>query len=183
MKTATAIVSLALYAFPVNADTFNGVPANIADAPVEDWISVKKTHLKDKRRFMYRMRFPYSNVWVYELYKGIYWPEARFSSESRMVKQFKESGWKNIRNVESVAYAGSQWGYMAIEDWKESYKDCVIGRVLDSDNHSHDGGGGGTLQAYIADCNSDAENRFDQWKTWLKSFKRVPLGYNAKLDK
>ena len=163
--------------------TFNSVPANIVDAPVSDWRSVKR---QDKTyTFQYKVSFSKGNgvIWIYELHKGRYWQEWRFSSKSKILNELKEVGWKNIRNVENIAYAGSQWGYMAIANWKNTNRECIVGKVLDNDNHSHDGGQGGTLQGYAVDCRIGAKNLFDEWYSWFKSFKRVPFGYNAALDK
>ena len=160
--------------------TFNSVPANVADAPVTEWRSVER--LDKDYRFIWKLVIPNGAVWIQELHKGRYWAEWRFSSEKTVLKDFRSRGWKNIHNVESIAYAGSQWGYMAIANWKNG-QECVLGKVLDNDNHSHDGGDGGTLQGYAADCGPGAAGRFGAWKIWFRSFKRVPLSYNIGLDK
>ena len=120
-------------------------------------------------------------MWISAIHPGKYWPEAGYSTESRVVKDFKKWGYENIRRVESTAYAGSQWGYMALANRKG--RECVVGLVLDSGDFSHDGGQGGNLRGFATDCGSDAASRFDDWLTWFRSFKRVPSGYNATLDK
>ena len=161
--------------------TFNSVPANIADAPAaDDFLRVERQDVTHIHRW--KVRFPNGNVWIATLHAGRYWPEAGYSSESRVLKRFEKNGFRNFRRVRSTAYAGSQWGHMAIAHNKRD-KMCIVGVVVDNDNHAHDGGQGGTLRAYVVDCRSGADWRYDEWRTWLRSFKRVPLGYNAHLDR
>ena len=178
------ITSVLLVAFlgaaRADSTTFNSVPANITDAPVaNDFLHAER---RDKAHvFQWVARFPNGYVWITALHSGRYWPEANYSSESRVLKQFKKNGFSNFSRVESTAYAGSQWGYMTVAD--SGSRECVVGIVLDNDNHTHDGDQGGTLHGYVVDCGSGAAGRFNEWRTWFRSFKRVPLGYNALLDR
>lgn len=173
------VLSISLGAAQAKDPDFNSVPANIADAPVYVWHGIRRAD----RGHMFRWRagFDGGSVWIAELHAGRHWPEWRYSSKSNVLGIFKKNGFENFRRVESIAYAGSQWGYMAVADWKD--KSCVVGVVLDNDNHSHYGGQGGTLRGYATDCGSGAIGRFGEWHAWLRSFKRVPLGYNAALDR
>ena len=159
--------------------TFSRVPANIADAPVSIWHNVQR---RDRgNAFRWRAAFDGGSVWVSAMHPGRYWSNAPYSSKSRVLGIFKKDGFQNFRRVESTTYAGSQWGYMAVADWKD--QSCIVGVVLDNDSFDHDGPSGGTLLGYAIDCGSGAVGRFDEWRTWFRSFKRVPLGYNAALDR
>ena len=161
--------------------TFNSVPANIADAPVaDDFLRVERRD--DTHIYRWNVHMPDGNIWISQTWAGRYWPEAYYSSESHVLGRFEKNGFSNFRQVKSTAYAGSQWGYMAIARYKRG-RTCVVGIVLDNDNYDHDGPWGGTLLGYVADCGSGAEGRYDEWRTWFRSFKRVPLGYNAHLDR
>ena len=162
-----------------DSTTFNSVPANIADAPVKEWRSVER---RDQTNvFRWQARFRGGAIWIAALHPGRYWHAWQYQSESKVLKTFKKNGFTNFRRVESTTSHGSQWGYMALAE--KNYNDCIIGVVLDNDNHSHDGDTGGTLRGYVQDCGTGAKQRFDDWLTWFRSFKRVPLGYNIRLDR
>ncbi len=184
MRSLIAAVGLVASFGVAQADsaTFNSVPANIADAPVKTWRNVQRADTEiGVNGFGWKAHFDSGGIWIWMAAPGSYWPEAPFTSESGVLKKFKEWGFSNFGRVESTAYAGSQWGYMAVADWRG--KSCVVGVVLDDDNLSHDGGQGGSIQGFAFDCGAGAAGRFDDWHTWFRSFKRVPLGYNALLDR
>ena len=182
MRILIASVFLAGLFGAAQADstTFNSVPANIADAPVKEWRGVERrdqTHV-----FRWHARFRGGAIWIAALHPGRYWHAWQYQSESKVLKIFKESGFENFRRIESTAYAGSQWGYMAVADRNGSK--CIVGVVLDNDSFDHDGSNdGGKLRAYVYECTSGAVGRYDDWLTWFRSFKRRPLGYNARLDR
>ena len=184
MRAMSAIAATILIALPGAAyaekTTFNSVPANIADAPAADDFLHVERHDRNNV-FRWKVRFPGGNIWIAKTHPGRYWSDGLYSSESRVLKMFEKSGFRNFRKVKSTAYAGSQWGYMAIANNKRD-KTCVVGVVMDNDNHSHDGSMGGTLRGYAVDCRSGADWRYDEWRTWLRSFKGVPSSYNANLD-
>ncbi len=185
MKTmraaAAAIVVLTLAPGPGDARpvSFSDVPANIADAPVKAWRSVERT---DKgNTYRWKLLFSGGFMWISELHAGRYWPAWKYESESGVLKMLEKGGHSGFRRIESTASHGSKWGYMAISN--KNGATCVAGIVLNNDGHSHDGETGGTLRGYAVDCGPGAENRFGDWKTWFRSFKRAPSGYNAALDR
>ncbi|MCY4318641.1 MAG: hypothetical protein OXE76_05505 [Alphaproteobacteria bacterium] len=183
MPTRLAFAAVALAACgaaQADSTTFNTVPANIADAPVKEWRGVERRDQSNVSRW--QVRFRGGSVWIAAIHPGKYWQAWSYQSESRALKAFRKDGFDNFRRVESTAYAGSQWGYMALAE--RGGADCMVGVVLDQDNLDHDGSNdGGRLRAYAYECTSGAVGRFDDWLTWFRSFKRVPLGYNAHLDR
>lgn len=158
--------------------SFSSVPANIADAPVDRWIGVERAD--EHEVYQWRIRIQNGVILVSQLWRGIYWPEAWYSSEKRVLKFFRNSGLDNFRRIESTAAYGSRWGYIAMGKYKSA--DCVIGTVMGRNDFHHDGEDGGNLRGFAIDCGNNAESRYDDWKTWLRSFKHTPEGYNAKLD-
>lgn len=185
MKTmraaAAAIVLLTLAPGPGDARpaSFSDVPANIADAPVKAWRSVERA---DKgNTYQWKLLFSGGYMWISELHAGRYWPAWKYESESGVLGMLEKGGHSGFRRVESTASHGSKWGYMAISN--KDNATCVAGIVLNNDGHSHDGETGGTLRGYAVDCGAGAESRFGGWKTWFRSFKRAPSGYNAALDR
>ena len=185
MKTmraaAAATVLLALAPGPGDARpaSFSNVPANIADAPVKEWRSVERADKGDAYRW--KLLFSRGYMWISRLHSGRYWPAWKYESESGVLGMLEKGGHSGFRRVESTASHGSKWGYMTISD--KDGATCVAGIVLINDDHSHDGETGGTLRGYAVDCGAGAESRFDDWKTWFRSFKRAPSGYNAALDR
>ena len=181
MRSLIAAVGLVASFGIAQADstTFNSVPANIADAPVKTWRNVQRADAAGV--FRWNARFDNGGIWISAIHPGSYWSAAPFTSRSTVLGMFKEEGFNDFRRTESTAYAGSQWGYMAVADWRG--KSCVVGLVLDNDGFDHDGPSGGTMQSYVFDCGAGAAGRFDEWHTWFRSFKRVPLGYNVLLDR
>ena len=178
---AAATVLLTLVPGPGDAKpaSFSTVPANIADAPVQKWRDVARV---DKgHTYRWRIRFPGGLMWISELHAGRYWPAWKYESESSVLGILKKGGHSDFRRVEDIRSHGSKWGYMAISNRRGAT--CVVGTVLNNDGHSHDGETGGTLRGYAVDCGAGAESRFDDWKTWFRSFKRAPSGYNAALDR
>lgn len=158
--------------------TFSSVPANVADAPVTGWMGVER---EDRHQlYQWRLRIPNGSILVSRLWNGIYFPESRYSSEKTVLDIFGKTGLDNFRRVESTASHGSRWGYIAMGKYQTA--DCVIGVVMARNDHQHDGPDGGNIRAFVFDCGGNAESRYDDWKTWLRSFKQVPEGYNAKLD-
>ena len=118
--------------------TFNSIPANIADAPVDDFLHVERrdvTHV-----YRWKATIPGGSIWIAHLWGGRYWPEWRYSSKRKVLDQFRNDNFENFRRVTSTAFAGSQWGYMALAEWRD--RRCVVGVVMDNDNHVHDGGAG-----------------------------------------
>ena len=172
-----ALIGVAGFAYAKSTD-FSSVPANIADAPVDRWIDVERAD--EHEVYQWRIRIPNGVILVSQLWNGIYWPEAWYSSESRVLKTFRQSGLDNFRRIESTASHGSRWGYIAMGQYKAA--DCVIGTVMGRHDFYHDGEDGGNLRGFAIDCGSNAESRYGAWKTWLRSFKHTREGYNAKLD-
>ena len=159
--------------------SFSDVPANIADAPVGDWLSVERRD--EGSAYRWRAVFDGGAIWVSELHAGRYWPAARYQSESGVLEMLKKGGHSSFKRVEDVRAFGSKWGYMALSS-REGWT-CIAGIILANDNHGHDGEMGGTLRAYVTDCGRGVEDRFGDWKTWFRSFKRVSSSYNAGLEK
>ena len=119
-------------------------------------------------------------LFIEELAAKTYWPSAFHSSERSLENLFERHGFTNFRNFESTAAFGSQWGYVALATG--GVGDCVVGATLDNDLFYHDGEEGGKLRAILVDCGSGATGRLGAWAGWMRSLKRVPEGYNAKLD-
>lgn len=174
---SAALIAIAGLSYAEAAD-FSSVPANIADAPVDRWIGVERAD----RHQVYRwtLRIPDGIVVVSQLWRGVYYPEARYSSEENVLRMFQREGLDNFRRVESTASHGSRWGYIAMG--KHGTADCLAGIVMGRNDFHHDGEDGGNLEGFALDCGRNAESRYGDWKTWLRSFKQVPEGYNAKLD-
>ena len=158
--------------------TFSSVPANIADAPVDRWIGVERAD--QYQMYQWRVRIPNGMILVSRTWNGIYWPESMFSSKDSALEIFRQAGLDNFRRIESTASHRSRWGYMAMGKYKST--DCIAGVSMDRNDHHHDGPDGGNLRRFVLDCGRNAESRYGDWGTWLRSFKQAPEGYNAKLD-
>ena len=177
---AAAAVLLVGLAGPAHAKPtdFSSVPANIADAPVDRWIGVERAD--EHQVYRWKARIPGGVVLVSRLWRGIFYPETRYSSEKSVLNMFRKSGLDNFTRIESTASHGSRWGYIAMGKYKTA--DCVIGVSMARNDFHHDGQDGGNLEGFALDCGSGAEGRYGAWKAWLRSFKQAPEGYNAKLD-
>lgn len=176
---AAVLLALAPAAGEAKPTSFSTVPANIADAPVQQWRDVARMDKGDAYRW--RIRFPGGFMWISELHAGRYWPAWKYESESHVLQLFENGGHSGFRRIEATRSHGSKWGYIAMSN--KDGRTCVVGIVLDNDSHSHDGEMGGTLRGYAVDCGPGAESRFGEWKTWFRSFRRVPPGRNAALDR
>ena len=183
MKRSLRLITILTVAFCLSgaahakSPTFSDVPANIADAPVDKFLYVERRDVTYVHRW--KVKIPDGNIWISKIWNGRYWSDGPYTSKSTVLGNFRKDGFHNFKRVESTG-RGSQWGYMAIADWKN--KSCIVGVVLDQNDHSHDGPSGGTLKGYATDCREGSEDRYDAWMAWFRSFKSVPFGYNATLD-
>ena len=157
--------------------TFNSVPANIADSPVDEWHYVERERGNGITTW-YLSFDDSSEMWIEVTDPGRYWRASGFT-EDKWIQYAKDWGFNGFRRIESLRWGG-QWGVIAIATRDE--RPCVILGVLDKDNFGHDGVQGGTLRMDAGVCGVSVPIRFDEWKAWGKSFKRVSSGYNSALD-
>ena len=70
--------------------SFSAVPANIADAPPDEFAHVQRHDTVHAYRW--KVSFPGGYIWVANLGGGRYWPEAGYSTKSRVLRMFREDG-------------------------------------------------------------------------------------------